>query len=99
MNAVAEIVTAFLRFTRNVNITKGRIQTFMKLTEYIREIDVLEQWPMSKATLIRARKKGLPFVRLGAYVCYRSEDLEAHFCQPRSWKTAGANGRGDKTNG
>lgn len=56
-----------------------------KLTEYIREKDVLEQWPMSKATLIRARKKGLPFVRLGAFVCYRPEDLEAHFCRPRSW--------------
>lgn len=58
----------------------------MRLTEYIREIDVLEQWPLSKATLIRARKKGLPFVRLGAYVCYRPEDLESYFCSPRSWK-------------
>lgn len=58
----------------------------MKLTEYIREMDVLEQWPLSKATLIRARKSGLPFVRLGAFVCYRPEDLEAHFCRPRSWK-------------
>lgn len=58
----------------------------MKLTEYIREKDVLEQWPMSKATLIRARKKGLPFVRLGCFVCYKPEDLEAHFCKPRSWK-------------
>ncbi|HMM80484.1 MAG TPA: hypothetical protein PKC65_10725 [Pyrinomonadaceae bacterium] len=57
-----------------------------KLTEYIREIDVLEVWPMSKATLIRARKKGLPFVRLGAYVCYKPEDLEAFFSKPRSWK-------------
>ncbi len=58
----------------------------MKLTEYIREIDVLNVWPMSKASLIRARKKGLPFVRLGAFVCYKPADLEAHFCQPRSWK-------------
>ena len=58
----------------------------MKLSEYIKEKDVLNQWPMSKATLIRARKKGLPFVRLGAFVCYRPEDLEAYFCQPRSWQ-------------
>lgn len=57
----------------------------LRLPEFIRERDVLEQWPMSKATLIRARKKGLPFVRLGAFVCYRPEDLEAHFCQPRTW--------------
>lgn len=56
-----------------------------KLPEYIKEKEVLEQWPMSKATLIRARKRGLPFVRLGAFVCYRPEDLEAYFCQPRSW--------------
>ncbi len=59
----------------------------VKLTQYIREIDVLEQWPMSKATLIRARKNGLPFVRLGVFVCYKPEDLEAHFCTPRSWKS------------
>ena len=59
----------------------------MKLTEYIREKDVLELWPLSKATLIRARKKGLPFVRLGAYVSYRPEDLETFFCKPRSWKS------------
>jgi len=59
-----------------------------KLTEYIREIDVLHEWPMSKATLIRARKKGLSFVRLGCYVCYRPEDLEAYFCRPRSWKAS-----------
>lgn len=65
----------------------------MKLTEFIREKDVLEQWPMSKATLIRARKKGLPFVRLGAYVCYRPEDLEAYFCKPRSWKSKSAKGK------
>lgn len=57
----------------------------MRLTEFIREIDVLEQWPLSKATLIRARRNGLPFVRLGAFVCYRPEDLEAHFCRPRTW--------------
>ncbi|QQS33998.1 MAG: hypothetical protein IPM50_05325 [Acidobacteriota bacterium] len=59
-----------------------------KLKEYIREKDVIEQWPMSKATLIRARKKGLPFVRLGAFVCYRPEDLEAYFCRPRTWKAS-----------
>lgn len=63
----------------------------MKLPEFIREKDVLEQWPMSKATLIRARKKGLPFFRLGAYVCYRPEDLEAHFCKPRSWNVEQVN--------
>ncbi|MBK9173223.1 MAG: hypothetical protein IPM28_09495 [Chloracidobacterium sp.] len=68
----------------------------MKLTEFIREKDVLEQWPMSKATLIRARKKGLPFVRLGAYVCYRPEDLEAHFCNPRSWKSEPAESKEGK---
>lgn len=67
----------------------------MKLTEYIREKDVLEQWPMSKATLIRARKKGLPFVRLGAFVCYRPEDLEAHFCTPRTRKADTAEAKGD----
>lgn len=71
----------------------------MKLTEYIREKDVLEQWPMSKATLIRARKKGLPFVRLGAFVCYKPEDLEAHFCQPRSWKAATPKGKEESENG
>jgi hypothetical protein len=59
----------------------------VQLTQYIREIEVLEQWPISKATLIRARKKGLPFVRLGAFVCYKPEDLERHFCQPRNWKS------------
>jgi hypothetical protein len=71
----------------------------MKLTEYIREKDVLDQWPMSKATLIRARKKGLPFVRLGCFVCYKPADLEAYFCQPRSWEAATPKGKGAKTNG
>ncbi|MBK7803727.1 MAG: hypothetical protein IPJ55_13880 [Chloracidobacterium sp.] len=70
----------------------------MKLTKYIKEIDVLNEWPMSKATLIRARKRGLPFVRLGAFVCYRPEDLEAHFCQPRTWKSGNAEGKGNKEN-
>lgn len=61
----------------------------IKLQEYVKEIDVLKQWPMSKATLIRARKRGLPFVRLGAYVCYRPEDLDEWFCKPRSWRQTG----------
>ena len=65
----------------------------MKLTEYIREKDVLKLWPMSKATLIRARKKGLPFVRLGAFVCYEPKILEEYFCQPRSWKAATPKGK------
>ncbi|MBX3291049.1 MAG: hypothetical protein KF855_17195 [Acidobacteria bacterium] len=34
---------------------------------------------MSRYTLLRARRNGLPFVRLGAFVCYRPEDLEAWF--------------------
>ena len=63
------------------------------LTDFIREKDVLEIWPMSKATLIRARKKGLPFFRLGAFVCYRPEDLTEWFCKPRNWKAATPNGR------
>lgn len=70
----------------------------MKLTKYIREMDVLEEWPMSKATLIRARNNGLPFVRLGAFVCYKPEDLEAYFCQPRSWKAATPDAEEDKRN-
>lgn len=57
-----------------------------KLTRYVKESEVLAEWPMSKATLIRARKRGLPFVRLGAYVCYRPEDLEQWFCKPRPWR-------------
>jgi hypothetical protein len=75
------------------------IRVNVKLTEYIREKDVLEQWPMSKATLIRARKKGLPFVRLGAFVCYRAEDLEAHFCKPRSWRAGTLNRKEENQNG
>jgi len=71
----------------------------MTLTKYIREKDVLAEWPMSKATLIRARKKGLPFVRLGAFVCYKPEDLEAHFCRERSWKTTTATSKEDARNG
>lgn len=70
----------------------------MKLSAFIREKDVLEQWPMSKATLIRARKNGLPFVRLGAFVCYKPADLEAHFCQPRSWKAASETENGGQPN-
>jgi len=93
------MLTAFFVFAQNVNITKGRTESIMKLTEYIREMDVLDQWPLSKATLIRARKKGLPFVRLGAFVCYKPEDLESHFCQPRSWKAATPDGKGDESNG
>jgi hypothetical protein len=89
------IVNAVLVFTQNVNITKGRNRSLMKLTEFIREKDVLDQWPMSKATLIRARKKGLPFVRLGAFVCYRPEELEKFFCQPRSTPK----GKGERISG
>jgi hypothetical protein len=70
----------------------------MSLTQFIKEKDVLEQWPLSKATLIRARKNGLPFYRIGAFVCYRPEDLEAFFCKPRSWKSAGSNSRRAKNN-
>lgn len=69
------------------------------LTQYIREQDVIKQWGMSKATLIRARKKGLVFVRLGAFVCYEIKILEKYFCQPRSWKAAASNGKEDNTNG
>lgn len=68
------------------------------LTEYIREKDVLEQWPMSKATLIRARKKGLPFVRLGCFVCYKPEDLEEYFSKSGSWKPRKSKGQGGKVN-
>ncbi|PYS99102.1 MAG: hypothetical protein DMF63_13615 [Acidobacteria bacterium] len=71
----------------------------MKLTEVIREKDVLEQWPMSKATLIRARKNGLPFVRLGAFICYRPSDLEAHFFHLRSWRAATPKGEEGTSNG
>lgn len=90
---LAEIANTVLAFTRNVKINKRTDILLMKLMEFIKERDVLEQWPLSKSTLIRARKKGLPFVRLGAFVCYRPEDLEAHFCQPRSWKAAMPKGR------
>lgn len=69
------------------------------LTKYIREMDAIKQWGISKATFIRARKKGLPFTRLGAYICYRPEDLEAHFCQPRSWKAETPKGKGESDNG
>ncbi len=64
------------------------------LTKFIKEMDVLKEWPMSKATLIRARKKGLPFVRLGAYVCYKPEDLEAHFSKPRNWSGGESQSKG-----
>lgn len=71
-----------------------------KLTEYIREKDVLEQWPMSKATMIRARKNGLPFVRLGCFVCYKPEDLEEYFSKPKPApaKTPDANGGTNREN-
>ncbi len=95
--AVAGVATAFLRFAESFKLLEE--EKTMKLTEFIREKDVLEQWPMSKATLIRARKKGLPFVRLGAFVCYKISDLEAHFCEPRSWKTATRKGKEESTNG
>lgn len=63
------------------------------LPKYIREMDAIKQWGISKASFIRARKKGLPFVRLGAYVCYRPEDLESYFCNSRSWQVTTPNGR------
>lgn len=50
-----------------------------KLTEVITQKEVLSQWPISKATLYRARKEGLPFVVMGAHVCYRPQDLNAYF--------------------
>ncbi len=65
----------------------------MKLTEYVKEMDVLKEWPMSKATLIRERKKGLPFVRLGAFVCYEKKLLEDWFSKPRSWKAVTPKGK------
>jgi len=55
----------------------------MKLTEFIKEMDVVNEWPISKATLQRARKRGLPFYRIGAFVCYRPKDLEDFFCIAR----------------
>lgn len=70
-----------------------------QLTKYIRERDAISQWGISKATFIRARKNGLPFVRLGAFICYLPEDLEAHFCRPRSWKAAAPNGKGGSNDG
>lgn len=69
------------------------------LTKFIREVDAIKQWGISKATFIRARKKGLPFVRLGAFIAYKPEDLEAHFCQPRSWKAATPKGKEESKNG
>ncbi len=63
------------------------------LPKYIREMDAIKQWGISKATFIRARKKGLPFVRLGAFVCYLPSDLEKFFCQPRTWKAATPKGK------
>lgn len=68
------------------------------LPKYIREKDAIYQWGISKATFIRARKNGLPFVRHGAFVCYKPEDLEAHFCKPRSWKAATPKGKGAQNN-
>ncbi len=70
-----------------------------KLTRYIREMDAIKQWGISKATFIRARKKGLPFVRLGCFVCYKPEDLEDFFCQPRSWAAALPKGKEGNKNG
>lgn len=67
------------------------------LPKYIREKDAIKQWGISKATFIRARKKGLPFTRHGAYVVYKPADLEKWFCNPKSWKAA-PDGKGDGTN-
>jgi hypothetical protein len=69
----------------------------MNLTNYVKEKDVLTVWPMSKSTLIRARKNGLPFIRLGAYVCYKPEDLEEYFGKPRSWHPEGSKTKGGET--
>ncbi len=68
------------------------------LPQYIREMDVIKQWGISKATLIRRRKEGLPFVRIGAYICYKPDDLVAEFCQPRSWKANTAEGKEGNNN-
>lgn len=68
--------------------------------EFEKEIDIVKSGFLSRATLNRARHKGLTFYRIGAYVCYRKEDLANWFCQPRSWKESGAtNRKGDKKNG
>lgn len=68
----------------------------MELTKFVKEMDVVRQWPLSKATLIRARRRGLKFYRIGAYVCYKAEDLEEFFCQARSWKRGDAKDKGDR---
>lgn len=65
----------------------------IELTKFIREMDVLKQWPLSRSTLIRARKNGLPFNRIGAFVCYLPADLEAYFCRPRSWQVTESKGK------
>lgn len=69
------------------------------LTKFIREVDAIKQWGISKATFIRARKKGLKFYRHGAFICYKPEELEAHFCQPRSWKAITPESKGERNEG
>jgi hypothetical protein len=63
--------------------------------EFVKEIDIVNSGFLSRATLNRARHAGLKFYRIGAYICYRREDLGAWFCKPRSWKTATPKGKGE----
>ena len=84
--AVLMILGIFTGFAGAVAVSSTDYQPPM-LPKYIREMDAIKQWGISKATFIRARKKGLPFVRHGAYVAYLVSDLQAHFCTPRTWKS------------
>ena len=70
------------------------------LTEFITEKEVLERWPLSRATLFRARRGGLPFTRIGAFVCYRPDDLNKWFGRMRSWASSDkTDGKGELQNG
>lgn len=68
----------------------------MELTKFIKEMEVVKTWPLSKSTLIRARKRGLKFYRIGAYVCYKPEDLESFFVEARSWSAGESQSKGGK---
>ena len=61
--------------------------------EFEKEIDIVKSGFLSRATLNRARHKGLKFYRIGAFICYKKEDLSDWFCQPRSWKGSGTRER------